>query len=125
MIDYDLSILTTYHTLTIQKFNNIVNFWKRFYLSLPGRISIAKTLLLSQISYIGCIISPTREQFRKLSDIYEKFVKGSLNISKEKLYISPSKGGLGLIDIKNFLAAQQTVWYKHCSENVLTTGGLI
>ena len=46
-IDYNLNMLETVHEKTIGKLRNIINFWQRFHLSLPGRISIAKTLLIS------------------------------------------------------------------------------
>ena len=104
-IDFNLDYLNNYHNKTIQKVTNIANFWRRFFLSLPGRINIAKTLILSQISYIGCIIKPTQQQLRALSDIYENFVKGNLNISRANLYLPINKGGVGLIDISNFLTA--------------------
>jgi hypothetical protein len=32
------------------------NFWLRFNLSLPGRIAIAKSMLYSQINYLGCFL---------------------------------------------------------------------
>jgi hypothetical protein len=47
----DLS--NNYNNKTEIKLTNISNFWKRFNLSLIGRINIAKTLMLSQIGYLG------------------------------------------------------------------------
>jgi hypothetical protein len=46
----------------VQKITNICNHWSRFRLSLPGRILVAKTFMLSQIGYLGCIIQTTRDQ---------------------------------------------------------------
>jgi hypothetical protein len=34
------------------KIDSIIRFWERFYLSLPGKLTIYKTFLLSQINYI-------------------------------------------------------------------------
>ena len=50
------------HGNTINKITKIVTFWDRFFLSLPGRLNITKTMILSQISYLGCIITPTKTQ---------------------------------------------------------------
>jgi hypothetical protein len=58
-IDNKLQFLNVIHDKTIEKINNTVRFWSRFYLSLPGRINIVKTMCLSQISYVGCIITPS------------------------------------------------------------------
>ena len=111
-IDSSLECLNTVHEDTIVKTRKIANFWKRFNLSLPGRLGIAKTLLLSQISYTGCIISPTRGQFSTLKDIVYGFIKGSLNISKERITLPTKEGGLGMIDLEDFIIAQQTTWVK-------------
>ncbi len=46
----------------ITKVRYLANKWSRFTLSLPGKIAISKTMLVSQIGYIACIISPTAAQ---------------------------------------------------------------
>ena len=43
------------------KIINLISFWDRFRLSLPGRITILKTCLISQLCYIGCFL-PAPEQ---------------------------------------------------------------
>ena len=63
-IKKNLENLSECHIVTEQKITKIINFWERFNLSLPGRINIAKTLLLSQISYLGCIITPTSDTLK-------------------------------------------------------------
>ena len=49
------SLLHLCHEKTVLKITQIIHFWERFFLSLPGRINIVKTMILSQISYLGCI----------------------------------------------------------------------
>jgi hypothetical protein len=39
------------------KIRQLIGSWDRFNLSLPGKICVAKTMLLSQIGYLGCIIT--------------------------------------------------------------------
>jgi hypothetical protein len=39
---------------------NIILFWNRFRLTLCGRIAILKTLLIPQINYLGCFLTPDR-----------------------------------------------------------------
>ena len=50
-IKADLSNLQDCHSNSLEKIRNIIAFWQRFNLSLPGRIGIAKNLLLPQINY--------------------------------------------------------------------------
>jgi len=44
-----------------EKIFNIIRFWERFNLSMPGKITIYKTLLLPQINYVATILTPTDE----------------------------------------------------------------
>jgi hypothetical protein len=111
-LDKNLNCLSMVHDKTYEKISNIVTFWSRFWLSLPGRINIIKTLCLSQINYLGCIISPTATQLKNIEDVLIKFARGNSNIAKDRLYAKPAEGGLGLINVSAFLCAQQTLWIK-------------
>jgi hypothetical protein len=57
--------ISAYFDEMIGKISNIINYWNRFRLSLPGRINVFKTLLLSQLSYGGCFLMPPRINYRK------------------------------------------------------------
>ena len=81
-------------------------------MSLPGKINIAKTMILSQLSYLGCIISPDKDQMLRIKNIIDRFVVGKLNIAKDRIYRPPELGGLGMIDIGEFIVSQQVVWIK-------------
>ena len=111
-ITHDLQMLDKVHDITISKVRKVANFWSRFRLSLPGRLGIAKTLMLSQISYLGSILTPTSNQLKTLNDIVLGFVKGNLTISKERLTLAPEEGGVGMIDLTDFIIAQQSCWIK-------------
>ena len=95
-IKADLSNLLDCHNLAIEKIRKIIAFWQRFNLSLLGRIGITKNLLLPQINYLGCIITPDMAQFKTLSGMIEKFVVGRLNIAKNRLYLPINLSGLGI-----------------------------
>lgn len=72
---------------------NQIRFWERFFLSLPGRIAISKSMLYSQINYLGCFMPLTSNQIDKLSSLITTFVQGNLNIAKGRLFQQPSMGG--------------------------------
>jgi hypothetical protein len=94
----------------IEKILRIINFWTRFRLSLPGRIAVFKTLLLSQISYGGCFLMPDPDQLQQIQTICNDFVLQRLRVSREKMYVAVDSGGLGLINIHDFIVAQQAIW---------------
>ncbi len=95
-----------------KKICNQISTWKSFNLSLPGRINIAKSMLYSQINYLGCFLPVPEDVTSEWDKLITDFVKGKLNITKKRLYLSPSEGGLGLFNIREFLAAQTCVWVK-------------
>jgi exonuclease III len=112
-ISNDLATLSDLHDTTLKKIRKICGYWARFNLSLPGRINVAKCLLLSQINYLGCILNPSPQQLKDIISTVEKFIAGKLNIARDRFYTSTSEGGLGMINIPDFLTAQQAIWVKH------------
>ena len=56
------------------KIINIVSFWERFRLSLPGRLTILKTCLISQLCYIGCFLPPPDDILLNIQEILNNFL---------------------------------------------------
>jgi hypothetical protein len=50
-----------------EKIVGLISYWERFRLTLPGRITVAKTFLVSQLNYIGSFLSRLPECYRKYS----------------------------------------------------------
>ncbi len=86
--------------------------WVPFKLGLTGRISIAKSLLYSQINYLGCFLTFPHEIMTSIDNCITSFVKGKLNIAKKRLYRPVDQGGQGLFDLNVFLDAQRCAWIK-------------
>jgi len=101
-----------------QKITNQIDFWVRFNLSLPGRINIAKSLMYSQVNYLGCFLPFKSNEYAALNDLICNFVKGKLNISKKRFFLRPEDGGLGLFDIEEFLMVQKCSWIKRAHNKI-------
>jgi hypothetical protein len=97
------------------KIRQLIGSWDRFNLSLPGKICVAKTMLLSQIGYLGCIITPSAEQLRTMQEMIDLYVTKGIVIAADRLYAKPKNGGLGLIRLENYITALQCSWIKRCS----------
>ena len=69
-----------------EKIKREANWWARFNLSLPGRINVTKSMLYSQLNYLGSFLPFTQEQILLFSDPIENYVRGNLNISKNRIY---------------------------------------
>ena len=98
--------------LILEKIKKQANFWKRFNLSLPGRISIAKTFLYSQINYLGCFLPFSTTEINQLSKVIEEFVGGKLKLAKSRYYLKRAEGGLELFNLQDYIGAQCCSWLK-------------
>jgi hypothetical protein len=93
-----------------EKILSIVRFWDLFRLSLAGRISVVKTLILPQLNYLGCILKPSTQVLEDLQSICDNFALKGLRVAENRLYIPANLGGLGLMHLGTYLDAQRIVW---------------
>jgi hypothetical protein len=99
-----------------EKIKNIISFWERFYLTLPGRLAVMKTLIIPQLNYLGCFVQPSDEIITKIQGVIDKFVVKNMNISTVRRYLPPESGGLGIFELKTFLLAQRCSWIKRAHD---------
>jgi hypothetical protein len=102
-----------------EKILNIILFWSRFRLTLCGRIAILKTLLIPQINYLGCILTPDHKVIDGLQALLDDFALNNIPCAASRRYLPPEKGGLGLIHIGTFLMAQKCSWVKQAHTNTI------
>jgi hypothetical protein len=98
----------------IERVRSQANFWARFRLSL-----VAKTMMLSQISYFGSILKIPDDMSSTLADIINNYISSNLRISKNLICTGISKGGLGFIDIKTFVNSLQCSWIKRSVDSTI------
>jgi len=94
------------------KIRDLIAFWDRFRLSLPGRISVIKNLLIPQLNYIGSFLDPSPYILESIQSTLDSFALHGLQVARDRRYLSPQDGGLGLFNLKNFLQAQKCSWIK-------------
>jgi hypothetical protein len=99
------------------KISQQITCWDRYRLSLPGRINIYKTLLLSRISFHSSILMPSADILRNIQQLIDNFVIGNLKIGKNRLYRSTNEGRLGIVNLEHFIIG--------LSFPARTTGGVI
>jgi hypothetical protein len=80
------------------------------------RLASFKSMLYSQINYLGCFLPMPDNITEMISNLIVNFVKGNLNIAKKRLFLSVEDGGLGLFPIRDFLDTQKCAWIKRCND---------
>ena len=109
-IDHNINNLDDNFVQIHSSIKKTINYWKRFRLTVPGRINIAKSLLISLINYLGCFLMPKTDTLNSIQKSVDDFIIGSDIIARNRLYLPPEYGGLGCFKLDEFLAAQQCVW---------------
>jgi hypothetical protein len=77
---------------------------------MAGRINVIKSLLFSQILYLGSFLMPSPEKLKKMQKLLDDFAIGNSRIARDRITQSVESGGLGLFDIEKFLTSQQATW---------------
>ena len=99
-VDNKLANLTTNFLKIQDKIKSIISKWKPYHLSLKGRITIAKTKLCSQLTYIATVLDTNDTIINDIQTQINHFInntkaKGRNWINNEMLYTPIDKGGLG------------------------------
>ena len=103
----------------LEKVKEILRCWKYRRLTLLGKITVIKSLAVSQLVYL---LSPLRSNYRILNEIndllYTFLWNGKGDKIKRKIMINDlSVGGLKMIDISSFNKSLKTTWIKKYLDN--------
>jgi hypothetical protein len=109
-IDADINRLDNNFEQTAVSIDKSIAYWERYNLTLPGRINVAKSLLVSLLNYLGCFLMPSRNVLKKIQNSIDDFTVGRLNVAKNRITIPLEYGGLGMFKLDDFLRAQQCMW---------------
>ena len=119
-IDNKLEKLDTNFEKVTEKIKALIRKWKPYHLSLRGRITIAKTKLISQIIYISTVLTPKAATMIEIQTLINNFVMGIESgnkhwINKDIIYTHTAKGGFGMIRLESFILAIKVSWIKRYS----------
>ena len=96
----------------LAKIHQVIGCWSRFNLSLKGRIAISKMLLISQVTYLGPILTPVTVTISEIQACIDNFVIRGMPVAADRKYTKPKNGGLGLIKISDLFDSLKCSWFK-------------
>ena len=106
----------------INKIKNIIKVWQQRYLTMIGKIVIVKSLLSSQLSFVGSIIDIPEKVIKELDTLLFKYVWGGSEKVKRKTIIGEySDGGLKMIHLQSFLNSLKATWIKRLTNASIAT----
>ena len=112
LIGQDGLLLEDISRAALAKIHQLIGCWSRFNLSIKGRIAISKTLLISQVTYLGPILSPVTVTISEIQECIDNFVIRGMPIAADRKYTQPKNGGLGLIKISDLFDSLKCSWFK-------------
>ena len=97
-----------------------INMWQQRSLSIKGRITIAKSLLISKFIYIMPCVSIQTDQLRQIQSHIMKFLwRGRPpKVAAKSLCQSIRDGGLGAVDVCLLYESMRASWVKRMTMNV-------
>jgi hypothetical protein len=116
-IDSDISRLDSNFEKIAVSIDKSIAYWERYNLTLPGRINVAKSLLVSLLNYLGCFLMPSRIILKKIQTSIDDFTVGRLNVARNRITIPLESGGLGMFKLDDFLRAQQCMWVLRAAKS--------
>jgi hypothetical protein len=115
-INNDIEKATDYNIKQkFEKIENIIKIWKTRHLTLKGKVTIANSLLISQMLYIASIMYIPEWATIKYQQIISQFIWDNKppKIKYQTLIAPIEKGGLNLQDLKTKIEANKLTWIKN------------
>ena len=114
-IDNKLKNLGKNYFRVFDKIKGIIKSWTPYKLSLKGRLTIAKTLLVSQPTYISTVLTPNEKKLEEIQNHKNNFVQDipltKKNwINSHQVYTPPKNGGMGMIKLDDFIQGIKVSW---------------
>ena len=92
----DLSNISENIDNAILKIKSLISFWNKMFLSTLGKVTISNTYLISQLSYLFAVITPSMQQCKIIDDLLKEFICGKIKISYDTVFLPKILGGLGM-----------------------------
>ena len=99
----------------IKKVKGMISIWSRRKLTLIGRITVIKSLMLSKFAYLFLALpNPPGELIKNLERMFFKFLwnKGPDRISRKQMIKDIVAGGLRMVEIHAFINSLKITWLR-------------
>ena len=97
-----------------RKTDSILTLWEKYPLSLKGKITVLKCLVMPHILHIASVLYIDSEIIKKLEDMFFDFLwtKGRHAVKKVQIIQSIENGGMKMVSISNMIRAAKIMFIK-------------
>ena len=99
----------------MKKVKNMINVWSKRKLTLIGRVTVIKSLMLSKFAYLFLALpNPPGDLITTLERMFFKYLwnEGPDRITRKQIVKNIEAGGLRMIEIKAFITALKITWVR-------------
>ena len=99
----------------MKKVKNMINIWSKRKLTLIGRVTVIKSLMLSKFAYLLLALpNPPGDLITTLERMFFKYLwnKGPDRITRKQIVKNIEAGGLRMIEVKAFITALKITWVR-------------
>lgn len=103
----------------IKQLENGIKEWNECDLTMKGRVTVANTYILSKMWYLAEVDPPQRGEVKRINRLIFPFIWGHKGefVDRATMFLPPSRGGLGVINIEDRVAAMQGIHVKQTVGN--------
>jgi exonuclease III len=96
----------------LDSIKSTADLWGKFYLSVPGKISVVKTYFYSQIGYFAPFIKFSDNFHSQVESMITTFINKDRKIGIKKCFLPANVGGLGLFKSKNYVDGIKVSFFR-------------
>ncbi len=101
-----------------EKMQKLLDSWRKRKLTLYGKITIIKTIILPKIIYLATLLPIPTDTIKIIEKMFFEYIWGKTDKIKRKVIVNKcEKGGLNMIDIKSHLFALKAAWMPRIAKN--------
>jgi hypothetical protein len=97
-------------TECLRKIWGLIHYWSQYRLSITGRVMVAKTFLVSQVTFLMGIIPLNKKLSVEVEKAINGYVCGGIRIAQDRINNRVEQGGLGMICLEELDIAIKVGW---------------
>ena len=102
----------------LDNMNKLTNIWSSRGLSIYGKVTIIKSLLIPKLMYVSSLLPPPSNIIKQVNHIIFTFLwKGKDKMTRLSAINTLEEGGIKMIDIESMIKALRLAWLKRILNN--------
>ncbi len=108
------NMIETNYDDVMASIRKLIHSWSRRNLTVLGRVTVVKSLILSKLTFLLLTLPNPSDQFiRNLTGVLYKFIwKGIDKVSRKQMSQDYRNGGLRMVDIQSYIHALKATWIR-------------